>query len=114
MTDPSTARRPALLLLALATALAGVTRTGVSLAASPSSKGHQTTATTPHHAAVQRTPAHSLATTPKAKHPGALAKTQPKTPVNTRVAAKSKVATRAHRAASKPAKSMAKNPKHAA
>jgi len=115
MQNPSTARRPAAWLLVLATALTGLTWTGVSLAASaPSQKGQQTTAATPRHLPSKRPAAHPIATTAKAKPPSAQPKTHRKTPVNTRLAAKSKTAKRAHPTATKPAKSLANNPKHAA
>ena len=115
MTNPSAARRPATLLLVLATLLVSVTRAGESLAApSPSPKAHRSITATPRQAPPARSAAHPHATTAKAKQPGALAKGHRKAPATTRLAAKSKTPKRAHQRPTKPAKSVAKNPKHSA
>jgi hypothetical protein len=63
---------------------------------------------------VQRQPAHPSATAPKAKPAVAQHQAHRKAPLKARVAAKSKTPQRAHKGAGKPAKSVAKNPKHAA
>jgi len=112
MTNPSSARR---LLLVLVTSLLGVTLSSVSLAASsPSPHGHEKSSAAPRRAPLQRQPAHPSATTPKAKQPVALHPAHRQAPLKARVAAKSKTPSRAHKAAGKPAKSVAKNSKHAA
>ncbi|HET7538439.1 MAG TPA: hypothetical protein VFK05_01160 [Polyangiaceae bacterium] len=127
MIHTSTARRPATLLLVLAIALWGVTRTGVALAASSqphaTQKSHKATSAPAAHATPQRGAARPSGATPKAKHSALPSKTQRQTPATTRVAAKSKAPKQPHKAASKSSntfpgasrsKAVAKNPKHAA
>jgi len=128
-TPPKSARRRSqkrgrVLLQVLLTVLAGVTLTGVSLAAlSPSHKGHEPSSTSARRPSVHGSADHStppkagtraaahptaLATPSPAKHPVELHKTQQKSPHHARLAAKPKAPKRAHQTASKPAKPAAK------
>jgi hypothetical protein len=124
MTYPSKAQSPAILaaapllrkrgrrlLLVFVTSLSAVTLSGVSLAASsPSEKAHQASSASPRQAPVQRSKARPRTSSPESK-PQALHKTHRKAPIHARLAAKSKPSKPIHKARSKPAKSVARNPK---
>jgi len=124
-------KRGRALLQVVLTVLAGVTLTGVSLAAlSPSHKGHEpTSASSAHRSSLHGSPDHSTApkagmrtaahptasaTTSQTKHPVLLHRTQQKGPHHARLAAKPKAPKMAHQTASKPAKPAAKRAKHIA
>jgi len=108
MTYPSSARP---LLLVLVTILLSVTVSSVSLAASSAPHhGPEKLGAGPRHAPLHRSPTRETATAAKSKQPPAQPKTHRKTPVNARVATKSKAQKNAPKAPTQVAKPM---PKHA-
>jgi hypothetical protein len=104
-------------LLVIVSALSTITLTSLSFAApTPSPKGHPAGAASTHHAAVHAASTHPNAPTHKAKHPQAKREIQRKTPVNARLATKSKAEpkARAQRTPRKPTRLASKKTKHVA